>query len=134
MESRIINIPHVEDQRGCLNFIESDDIVPFDIKRMFYMYEVPCGAMRGDHAHKKHEQFIIAMGGSLRVELDDGKNVEECGLFSPAYGLYVPPMTWTRVYFNGPTSQVCTVLTSGHYEEDDYIRDYDEFVRMAKDD
>lgn len=126
-ECRIIELPKITDTRGNLSFIEGGRHVPFDIKRVYYLYDVPGGADRGAHAHKGLQQFIIAMSGSFDVVLDDGKSQKRFHLNRSYYGLYVCPMMW-RYLDNFSSGAVCMVLASDYYNEDDYIRDYDAFL------
>jgi hypothetical protein len=123
---KIIELPRITDVRGNLTFIEGNDHVPFDIKRVYYLYDVPGGEKRGGHAHKALQQFIIAASGSFDVILDDGVNRERYHLNRSYYGLYVPKMIW-RELDNFSSGSVCVVLSSEHFEEEDYIRDYNEF-------
>jgi len=123
---KIIELPRITDVRGNLTFIEGNDHVPFDIKRVYYLYDVPGGEKRGGHAHKALQQFIIAASGSFDVILDDGVNRERYHLNRSYYGLYVPKMIW-RELDNFSSGSVCVVLASEHFEEEDYIRDYNEF-------
>lgn len=123
---RIIDLPRVPDARGNLTFIEGDRHVPFDIKRVYYLYDVPGGAHRGGHAHRNLQQLIIAMSGSFDITLDDGNTRFKYHLNRSYYGLYVPNMMWREID-NFSSGSVCMVLASEHYEEADYYRDYSEF-------
>lgn len=124
---RKIDLPKVEDQRGNLTFIEQSNHIPFDIKRVYYLYDVPGGERRGGHAHKELEQFIIAANGSFDLILDDGYEEKTFHLNRSYYGIYLPEMMW-RELKNFSSGSVCLVLASDYYDEDDYIRDYDDFV------
>ena len=126
--SKKVELPIAHDIRGNLTVIESGIDVPFDIKRIYYLYDVPGGSERGGHGHRKLEQFIIAMSGSFDVVLNDGTNEKRFALNRSYMGVYVPPMHW-RVVNNLSSGAVCLVLASRHYEEEDYIRDFDEFQR-----
>jgi len=126
---KIVELPRIVDIRGNLTFIEGNDHVPFDIKRVYYLYDVPGGEKRGGHAHKFLQQFIIAASGSFDVILDDGVNRERYHLNRSYYGLYVPKMIW-RELDNFSSGSVCVVLASEHFEEEDYIRDYNEFNKL----
>jgi len=128
---RIIGMPRVEDPRGNLTFIESNNHIPFDIKRVYYTYDVPGGSERGSHAHKNLRQLIIAMSGSFDVVLDDGLNKHRFHLNRSYYGLYVCPMMW-RTIDNFSSGSVCMVLASELYDENDYFRDYSEFMFAVK--
>ena len=129
-QCRIIDLPKIEDSRGNLSFIEGGIHIPFDIKRAYYLYDVPGGSDRGSHAHKNLHQFIVAMSGSFDVVLDDGKEQKRFHLNRSYYGLYVCPMMW-RLLDNFSSGAVCMVLASEHYDEADYIRDYQEFLQLA---
>lgn len=128
---KVINFPKVTDVRGNLTFIEENKHVPFEIKRVFYLYDVPSGATRGGHAHKRTEQVIIALSGSFEVIVDDGYNRENIFLNRPHYGLYIPSGIWREIV-NFSSNSVALVLSSTLYEEDDYIRDYETFKRMIR--
>jgi dTDP-4-dehydrorhamnose 3,5-epimerase-like enzyme len=126
-KSKLIELPKIVDPRGNLTFVESFRHIPFDIKRVFYLYDVPTGADRGAHAHKKLHQFLICLSGSFDVHLDDGENVEIVHLNRPWIGLHIPPMLWAaEVNFDPGT--ICLVLASDKYEESDYYREYSEFM------
>lgn len=126
-DCRIIELPKITDPRGNLSFIEGGQHIPFDIKRVYYLYDVPGGSDRGSHAHKNLHQFIVAMSGSFDVLLDDGKEKKRFHLNRSYYGLYVCPMMW-RDLDNFSSGAVCMVLASEHYNASDYIRDYPEFI------
>ena len=124
----IVQLPQVTDPRGNLTFVESSRHVPFEIARVFYIYDVPGGAERGGHAHKEQHQFIIAMSGSFDVTLDDGSSKTRFQLNRSNYGLYICPMIWSELC-NFSSGSVCMVLTSDYYSEIDYYRNYDDFLR-----
>jgi dTDP-4-dehydrorhamnose 3,5-epimerase-like enzyme len=124
----ILNLPIVHDHRGNLTFIESNKHVPFEIKRVYYLYDVPGGAVRGGHAHRHLEQFIIAANGSFDVVLYDGKEHYRYHLNRSYLGIYVPPMTW-RELDNFSSGSICLVLASEVYLEEDYIRDLNVFEK-----
>jgi len=128
-QARIIQLPRIQDPRGNLTFIQAEDHVPFDIKRVYYIYDVPGGSNRGGHAHKKLQQLMIAMAGSFDVILDDSRERRTFQLNRSYYGLYVPPMLW-RELDNFSSGSVCMVLASAVYEEDDYYRNYEAY-RLA---
>lgn len=124
---KLIELPKISDPRGNLSFIEAGQHIPFDIKRVYYLYDVPGGSDRGSHAHKTLHQFIVAMSGSFDVVLDDGKAQKRIHLNRSYYGLYVCPMMW-RYLDNFSSGAVCMVLASAHFNESDYIRDHGEFL------
>ena len=128
---RIIDLPKVSDPRGNLTFIEGGRHIPFEIKRVYYTYDVPGGADRGAHAHKALHQLIVAMSGSFDVVLDDGFNKKRIHLNRSYFGLYVCPMIW-RELDNFSSGSVCMVLASNLYDEADYYRDYEEFLAEAR--
>ncbi len=125
--AQLISIPKIEDPRGNLAIIENDSI-PFEIKRVYYLYDVPSGAERGGHAHKNLNQFLIALSGSFDVVLNDGKNQEKITLNRPNIGLLIKEGIW-RELENFSSGSVCLVLASNVYEEEDYIRDFNEFLK-----
>lgn len=129
---KILDLPKISDPRGNLTFIESPQHIPFDIARVYYLYDVPGGAERGGHAHKDLQQLIIAMSGSFDIVLDDGVNKERIHLNRPYFGLYVNTMVW-RELDNFSSGSVCMVLASIPYDESDYYRDYGEFAQALKD-
>ena len=131
IDCRIIDLPKISDPRGNLSFIEGGQHIPFDIKRVYYLYDVPGGSDRGSHAHKNLHQFIIAMSGSFDVVLDDGKEKKRFHLNRSYYGLYVCPMMW-RDLDNFSSGSVSMVLASAHYDEADYLRDYDQFMSAVR--
>ena len=125
---RRIDFPKVTDERGNLTYIEQNEHVPFDIKRVYYLYDVPGGESRGGHAHRELEQVIIAANGSFDLILDDSEQRERVQLNRSYYGIYMPPGIW-RELENFSSGSVCLVLASKKYDEDDYIRNYDRFVQ-----
>ncbi|MDW8324734.1 MAG: FdtA/QdtA family cupin domain-containing protein [Burkholderiales bacterium] len=130
-DCRIIELPKITDPRGNLTFVEGMRHVPFEIKRVYYLYDVPGGADRGAHAHKTLHQFIVAMSGSFDVVLNDGDRQRRFQLNRSYYGLYVCPMMW-RYLDNFSSGAVCMVLASSPYDPDDYVRDYQEFLRLVR--
>jgi len=127
---KIVDLPKIEDPRGNLTFIEGGQHVPFEIKRVYYLYDVPGGSHRGGHAHKELHQLLIAMSGSFDITLDDGRTKFKYHLNRSYYGLYIPPMTWREID-NFSSGSVCMVLASAHYSEADYYREYAEFCRAV---
>ncbi len=134
--SRLIDIkrlkaPVITDPRGNLSFLESHRHIPFEFKRIYYLYDVPGGAQRGGHAHLNLRQFIIAISGSFDIVLDDGFERKRVHLNRSHTGLLLPNMIW-RELDNFSSGSVCMVLASEYYEEHDYIRDYRQFVNLAR--
>lgn len=130
---RMLELPRVTDPRGNLTYLEGGFHVPFDILRVYYVYDVPGGAERGGHAHRELQQLIIALTGSFDVILDDGRDWRRVRLDRAYRGLYVAPMIW-RELRNFSSGSVCLVLASAPFDEDDYLRDYQEFLRAARGD
>lgn len=124
---KMLDLPKIADPRGNLTFVEAGRHVPFDIQRVYYLYDVPGGGERGGHAHKGLQQLIIAMSGSFDVVLDDGREKKRYHLNRSYSGLYVCPMIW-RALDNFSSGSVCMVLASNRYDEDDYYRDYGEYL------
>ena len=130
MNIELIDIPKIEDRRGNLAVIEGD-CVPFEIKRVYYLYDVPSDSTRGGHAHKELQQFLIALSGSFTVVVDDGNTRETITLNRPYKGLLIPKGVWRELEdFSAGT--VCLSLVSEEYSEDDYIREYDAFLAYKK--
>ena len=128
---RIISLPKITDARGNLTFIENANHIPFDIKRIYYLYDVPKNAKRGAHGHINLEQLVIAISGSFDVVLDDASNKKTFHLDTPDIGLYISKEIW-RDMKNFSDDAVCFVLASELYDEGDYIRNYEDFVRQMK--
>lgn len=126
MNIELIKLPKIKDPRGNLAIIEGNTI-PFAIKRVYYLYDVPSGAERGGHAHKALRQFLVATSGSFDVVLHDGTSTRTITLNRPDEGLLINPMIWREIV-NFSSGSVCLVVASAPYEEDDYIRDFDEFM------
>lgn len=124
----VIDLPKISDPRGNLTFIEAGRHVPFDIARVYYLYDVPGGGERGGHAHKQLRQLIIAMSGSFDVVLDDGLQTRRVHLNRSYQGLAICPMIW-RELDNFSSGSVCMVLASERYDEADYYRDYDAYQK-----
>lgn len=131
IDCKIIDLPKISDPRGNLTFIEGGRHIPFDVKRVYYLYDVPGGAERGAHGHRKLQQFIVAMSGSFDVILDDGFDTRTIHMNRSYYGLYVSPMMW-RDITNVSSGAVLMVLASEYYEEADYFRDYDKFLAEVR--
>jgi hypothetical protein len=130
-EIRIINLPKIEDDRGNLSFIEEETLIPFKIKRSYWVYDVPGGECRGSHAFKDSEEFIVALSGSFDIILHDGKQERKFSLNRSYYGLYIPRMTWRKIE-NFSTNSLALILSSGPYNEGDYIRDFNQFLTLIK--
>lgn len=130
-QAHMIELPKITDPRGNLTFIEQNRHVPFEIKRIFYLYDVPGGETRAGHALKMCHQFIIAASGSFDVILDDGESRHRFHLNRSYYGLYIPPLIW-RELENFSSGSVCLVLASEMYSEDDYYRDYDDYLAAIR--
>ncbi len=127
----LVTLPRVNDTRGNLTFIEGGQHVAFDIRRVYYLYDVPGGAERGGHAHRELQQLIIAMSGSFDVILDDGNVRQRFHLNRSYVGLFVPEMIWREID-NFSSGSVCMVLASEHFSEADYYRDYPEFQAAVR--
>lgn len=123
---KIINLPKILDPRGNLSFFENSNQIPFDIKRTYWIYDVPGGEMRGSHAFKESHEFIIALSGSFDVVLNDGEKEMKFSLNRSYYGLYVPNLLW-RSIANFSTNSLALIVSSIPYDAADYIRDFDEF-------
>lgn len=129
-DCRLIELPRHNDPRGNLSVIESGRHIPFDIQRVYYLYDVPGGSTRAGHGHLELQQFIIAMSGSFDVIVDDGSQRKKIQLNRSYYGLYIPKLMWREVE-NFSSGAVCMVLASTMYDPDDYFHDYDEFKAVV---
>lgn len=127
----IIEMPRIENEAGNITPIQGSDNLPFDVKRVFYLYDIPGGEARGAHAHKECHQFLIAASGSFEVALDDGKNKRTVMLNRPYFGLHIPPGIWAAEQ-GFSSGAICLVLASEKYNEADYIRSYEEFLMYKK--
>lgn len=130
-DCKLLSLNELTDERGKLAYLETNDVVPFDIARIYYLYDVPKKSSRGAHAHKKLEQIMIAISGSFDVKLNDGENESIFHLRRPNEGLYIGREIWRDIY-NFSEDGVCLVLASLHYTEDDYIRKYDDFIKYIE--
>lgn len=128
-DTKVIEIPKVHDERGSLAVIEKE-VVPFAIKRVYYLYDVPSDSYRGGHAHKEQESVIIALSGSFEVIIDDGKSRKRIMLNKPTQGLYIPTHIWREID-NFSSGAVCLVLASTTYKEEEYIREYETFINQS---
>lgn len=131
-EARIIELPRFLDERGNLSFAQNVTQIPFEIKRVYWLYDVPAGECRGGHAYKENEELIIALSGSFDVILDDGNERKSYSLNRPFYGLYVPKGMW-REMENFSTNSFVLEFASTNFDEDDYVRDYGQFLKMKRD-
>ncbi len=129
---KIVNLPKFLDARGNLSFVEQKNHIPFEIRRTYWLYDVPGGECRGGHAYRENEEFIVALSGSFDVILDDGKEKKTFTLNRSYYGLYVPKGLW-REMNNFSTNSLAMILSSTDYDANDYVRDYDEFLRLKQD-
>jgi hypothetical protein len=128
-DSSVIELPGYQNRAGNISIIENNINLPFEVKRVFYIYDIPGGEDRGAHAHRKCHQFLVAVSGSFEIEMDDGTNTRTVVLNRPYYGLHVPPGIWAaeKGFSSGA---VCLVLVSHLYDADDYIRNYNEFIKF----
>lgn len=131
LDIKLIELPKITDPRGNLTVAEGAGVVPFDIKRVYWVYDVPGGESRGGHAHKRLRQLVVALSGSFTVTLDNGSERKTVLLNHPWQGLLIETDTW-RTLDDFSSGAVCLVLASDHFEEDDYIYDYDEFLRYVE--
>lgn len=131
MQTRLVHLPKIEDPRGNLTFIEQENHIPFEIKRVYWIYDVPGGQIRGGHAFKKQQELVVALSGSFDVVVNDGTKEERFHLNRSYYGLYIPNGLW-RFMDNFSTNAVALVLTSTFFKEEDYIRDFDAFKKWIK--
>lgn len=131
IEPKIITLPKIADPRGNLSFVEQLNHIPFEIKRTYWIYDVPGGESRGGHAFHRNEEFIIALSGAFDVVVDDGKNKQRFTLNRSYYGLYVPAGWWREIE-NFSTNSLALEFGSMHYDVSDYVRDYDEFLKLKK--
>lgn len=129
-ESKMIDLPRLFDPRGNLSFIEGSNHIPFPIKRVYWIYDVPGGEIRGGHAYYTLCEFIVALSGSFDVVLHDGKERKVYPLNRSYYGLYVPNMVW-RSLENFSTNALCMILASDKYNEQDYLRNFDDFIKTV---
>ena len=124
---KLINLKKISDGRGNLTPIEKNKDIPFDIKRVYYLYNIAENKIRGEHAHKNLQQLILCLNGSFDIIIDNGYSIEKFILNDPSVGLYIPKMHW-RILENFSKESICLVLASDEYHEDDYYRSYDEFL------
>lgn len=129
-KEKIINLPKIKDKRGNLSFIEGGNHIPFEIKRVYWIYDVPGGEDRGGHAFRKQSEFIVAMSGSFDIVVDNGSEVEIYHMNRSYYGLLVPKGLWRQMK-NFSTNSLALVIASTEFNSDDYIRDYNSFKLLA---
>ena len=130
MHPQIINLPKILDPRGNLSFIEEDTHLPFKIRRVYWIYDVPGGEHRGSHAFRETEELVVALCGSFDVLLHDGEKEYRFSLNRSYYGILVPKMIW-RMLENFSTNSLALIIASTEYYESDYIRDFDKFIKLA---
>lgn len=130
--AKLINLPRIEDLRGNLSFIEEFKHIPFKIERTYWIYDVPGGEVRGGHAFKEQKELIVALSGSFDVHVDNGRTKDVFFLNRSYYGLYIPAGLW-RQMLNFSTNSLALVLSSTSYDENDYIRNYQEFLNFIND-
>lgn len=128
---RLIDLPKIADPRGNLTFLEEERHIPFPIRRVFYLYDVPGGSVRDGHAMRRTHEFIVAMSGSFDIHIDDGRTKTVHHMNRSYYGLYIPPRTWCELD-NFSSGSVCLVFASEPYSPEDYFRDYAEFLAAIK--
>lgn len=128
---KLIRLPKITDYRGNLSFFEDDSQIPFEISRVYWIYDVPGGEIRGGHAYRQNEEFIVALSGSFDVVISDGKESKTYHLNRSYKGIYVPKKCW-RELENFSTNSVAFIASSTLYDEADYIRDYDEYKKMVE--
>lgn len=131
-EAKIIELPKILDARGNLSFAEQNNQIPFEIKRIYWIYDVPGGEKRGGHAYRENEEFIVALSGAFDVIVDDGKRKKTFILNRSYYGLYVPKGLWREID-NFSTNSFALEFASTHYDKADYIYDYDQFKKLKRD-
>ena len=131
--ARVVNLPKYLDYRGNLSFVEEKNHIPFEIKRTYWLYDVPGGESRGGHAYRETEEFVIAISGSFDENVDDGKEKKTFHLNRSYYGLYIPKGMW-REMDNFSTNSLALEFASTNYNPEDYIRDYNDFLKLKEDD
>ncbi len=130
-KTNIIELPYIHDSRGDLTYVEGQNHIPFDIKRVYFLYNVPVNSLRGGHAHKELEQVIFPLSGSFRLQVNDGYSKKEYWLREPNKGVYISRLIWRELDCFSQ-SAVCMVLASLKYDEKDYYRNYDDFIKAVK--
>jgi WxcM-like, C-terminal len=132
-DCKLISLPKIGDRTGQITAVNNNVEIPFEINRVFYLYDIPAGEDRGAHAHKECHQFLVAASGAFEVEVDDGTNKKTFSLNQPNLGLHVPPGIWAAE-LNFSSGSICLVLASHPYQENDYIRDYQTFLNYTNND
>jgi len=127
----VINLPKIEDPRGNLSFVEEENHIPFKIERVYWIYDVPGGQVRGGHAFREQQELIVALSGSFDVVIDDGRQKQKFHLNRSYFGLYVPARYWRQME-NFSTNSLAMVASSTPFSEEDYIRDYEEYLRLRQ--
>jgi len=130
-DCQLIYLPKVEARVGSISFVNNSEEIPFNINRVFYIYDIPGGESRGAHAHKECHQFLVAASGAFEISLDDGRIKRFIQLNRPYFGLHIPPGIWASEV-NFSSGAVCLVLASHGYDERDYIREYQEFIEYKQ--
>ena len=130
-DCNIIRLQQIKNRSGNITTVTSNQELPFEIKRIFYLYDIPAGESRGAHSHKVCHQFLVAASGSFEVLLNDGRTERIIQLNRPFYGLHIPPGIWASE-INFSSGSICLVMTSHCYDANDYVRDYQEFLRMTR--
>jgi hypothetical protein len=128
-DCNLLQLPKIENRAGNITPIHNNIEIPFEVKRVFYLYDIPGGESRGAHAHKECHQFLVAASGSFEILLDDGKSKRTVFLNRPYMGLHIPPGIWASE-LNFSSGSICLVLASHTYNEKDYVRDYNEFLNL----
>jgi hypothetical protein len=128
--ARLLQLPRITSESGSLTPVQRGDGFPFEIARVFYLYDIPAGAHRGGHAHRVLEQVVVAVMGSITVELDDGRERRTIDLRQPDIGLYVPQMLWSELV-DFASGSIAVVLASIAFDEGEYVRDHDEYLRLV---
>lgn len=131
MHASLLSVPIVANPLGSIGVVEGAVLLPFEVRRFYFIHNVPPGATRGSHAHRQLRQLVVAVSGSVEVELDDGKERQTFSLNGPHVGLHIPPGYWRTLRDFAPQS-VVAVLASHEYDESDYIRDYDKFLEWSR--
>ena len=129
--TKLLDLPKIHDSRGNLSIIESNINIPFEIKRVYWIFDVPGGEIRGGHAYKESEEFIVALSGSFDIVIRIGDQFQRINLSRSYYGIYIPKMTW-RSLENFSTNSLALILASTEYKEDDYIRDYVTYLNILE--